>query len=434
MKSSIEKITSVHYKLTIQASTENISQLINKKLIEIQKKAKVDGFRVGKVPFNIIKKKYESAVYPECVEDLINDSYQSALEKEKIIPISSPKIEILSEMPLKDSLEFTAEFDVYPTVKLFDFKKINLDLIAYKSSEEDLDNQLNDILKRNLNYEPTDEKAANSDSLDVTYQLIVKGKPEFEKPQDLKVVIGSNSMIPGFEDKMIGLKKGDKTQFNLTFPKDYSHQSLQNENVEFQIEVKEVKKEIETKLDDDFAQKMGAKDLIDLKENLRKNLSNQAKSFVNNHNRKIISETIIEKNDFEIPGSIIHREQHHLFDAKKKELESQKTPTLDLKIGDFKKQAHDRVKISILFQQIIEDFELKNDESRFDAKINEMVDQYGGAMKFEDIKKFYTDNPDQKKSIQSACMEDAIFDLIQSQSNTTIQELNFEQIIQKGRE
>jgi trigger factor len=263
--------TEFHAKITI-LEKEIISE-INRELKDVAKTAKMDGFRVGKVPSHILKKKYGSSIKSSIIRKKINSSVNKIVETNKLNIVMSPVIEDFKNENDKD-LEFTVKFDLLPKIELPEFKKISIEKPILEITDEDIKEQINRIINFSKTFDKESKgQAASGDQVTIDAIGYVNGKV-FDGGQlyDHKLVLGSNSFIPGFEDQLIGSKFGDDVKVKVTFPEEYHVKDLAGKPSEFKVKVKAMHKPSTPKIDDALAKKFKCDTVTKLKEHQKQNL------------------------------------------------------------------------------------------------------------------------------------------------------------------
>ena len=256
MTSKIKKLKDLERKLTVSVPVEDYEKKYGGKLSKIKSTAKLDGFRKGNVPNDVLKQRYGDSIHYEVLNELIQESYPKELQEQNIKPASSPAISIENEDATKP-ISYSAVFEVFPEIKpkLSRWKSFEKSEITMDDSDIDL--AIDDILERYCEWNKVDRAAAEKDQAVIDFEGKIDGEGfEGNESKDFKLVIGSKSMIPGFEDNLIGKKSGESFSFKTNFPEDYFKKDLANVEAEFEIKLKKVQEISEAKIDKDLFEKL----------------------------------------------------------------------------------------------------------------------------------------------------------------------------------
>jgi len=271
-----KNLSETKVRLTLVADAGLIEAEKKKALLEMAQMVKIQGFREGKAPLNMIEKNVDpSRLQNEFLEHAINRLYLAALDHEKLRPVAPPEVKITKFVPF-ETLEIEAEVEVVGDIKLADYKKIKLAKEKVSVEAKEVDEVIVGLRSREAEKQVVDRVAKDKDEVVIDFKGVdAKTKQAIQGAdgKEYPLLLGSNTFIPGFEDNLVGLKSGDEKTFVLTFPKDYGAKELQNRKVEFTVNVKKVQEVVQPKLDDAFAAKVGPfKTVADLKGDIKKEL------------------------------------------------------------------------------------------------------------------------------------------------------------------
>ncbi len=396
--------TEFHAKVTIPVNS--ITGEIDQELKGIAKTAKMDGFRVGKVPAHILKKKYASSIRADIVRKKINSTIDEIIKKNNLNIAMDPAIEDLENEDDKD-LAFTLKFELLPEIKLPEFKKIAIEKPVMKVSEKDINEQINRIAEFSKTYEKESKgKAVSGDQLTIDAVGYVDGKAfEGGKLEGHKLVLGSNTFIPGFEDQLIGSKAGDDVKVKVTFPEKYHAENLAGKPSEFKVQVKAVHKAITPKSDDEFAKKFKCDTLEKLKEQIKENLSTSYQEPIHILMKMSLFDKLENMLKFEVPKSLIEREVSIL------ERQSDQFTDLDLnkksdkeKAEYFEKLAARRVRIGLVLAEYVKQKNLKITEDDIRQAIIAQARNYPGQEK--QVIEFYQKDRQALEALKGPILEE----------------------------
>lgn len=297
----------------ISTPLSEIDDDIQKELLDLTKKVKIAGFRAGKVPVSIVKKKYGTSVRNDIIERRINHSVNHVIKEHNLNIIGRPKIEELQNEPDK-ALEFTVKIELLPKITILDLKKISLDRPKLEVNSKDVEEQLEKLAALTKSY-TKESKAKIKDGDQVTIDAIGYIKDEaFEggKLNDFKVVIGSNALIPGFEKQLIGSKTGSELDVNVTFPENYHAKDLAGKDARFAVQIKAVHTAEPTVIDEEFAKKFQSNSLEELRTHFAKQIENESEEAINTIMKMNLFDKLEKLLDFDVPESLLEQEKNIL--------------------------------------------------------------------------------------------------------------------------
>lgn len=433
MQVNVEDISSVQKKVTIEIPVERVNEEIEKAYAAIQKKAKLQGFRPGKAPMQLIKRTYADAMRDDVMRRLYQQTLYKALDDHKVEPIDSPVIEsdILEPgVPFK----YSALCEVMPQILLNEYTGLVANKEKFVPKPENVDAELKRMQENMAQLIPLDEGAAieNGHTVSVDYSITVEGSPEENSgAQSAEVEVGSNRLIPGFEEQLIGLKTGDSKEFTLDLPSAGDDAEAAAKKGIFSITVKEVKRKELPELDNDFAQQFGEYDTIeDLRAKMVEYHEKHEKDRIENEFKERIIQDLIKRNPLDVPESMVKRQLDHMFENLKNRLKSQQM-SLEMMGLDadgfrarFRDDAIDKVRGGLLLMALVEKENISVSDEDLTAHYEKIA--AGNAEMLDRIKEYYTANPNAKNSIISEIKEDkAISILIE---NAVVTEVDAEQL------
>ena len=304
-----KNISETKVKLTISLGVEELTHAKTHELQEQAKKVKVSGFRQGKAPLSVVEKQLDqNQLQASIINHAVNDFYGQAVEEADLRTLSQPQIEIGKFVPYTE-LEFTAEVEFMPEIKLGDYTKIKKTKPKVSVTAKDIDEVLENLRTRSAVKEDSDKPAKEGDEVTVDFE----GKDKDGKPiagasgKDYPLTLGTKTFIPGFEEGLVGVKKGEEKELNLTFPKDYHAKNLAGAKVTFLVQVKNIQALTLPELDDKFAASVGAfSTLADLKKDIKSQLTEQKESEQTNQIKDEIVEELVKKSTLVLPEILVN--------------------------------------------------------------------------------------------------------------------------------
>lgn len=432
MQVSVETTSNIERRMTIGVPAQEIDQAVQKRLQETARTVKMNGFRPGKVPMRVVKRRFGDSVRQEIVGEVMRDNYIKALQEHDINPAGWPKFEPKTMEEGKD-LEFVAIFEVLPEVELGDFSKISVEKPKAEIADKDIDTMIDNLRRQQATMKSVKRKSKNKDVVLIDFKGTVDGE-EFEggAAENHKLTLGSGQMIPGFEKGIVGGKAGEELEIEVTFPEDYQNEELAGKPAKFEIKIHEVQEPQLPELDAEFFKKFGidAEDEASFREEVQKNMERELKQAVSNKVKNDVVEGLVESTELEVPTALVDQEIDRLRqDAVQRfggQVDFQQLPK-----EIFEEQARRRVKTGLLFQEVVKQNDLKADPAKVDEKIQEIASTYEQP---EEVVAHFNSSPEQKQQIESSVLEDAVVDLILEQAKVKEKKLKYEEAIQAGQQ
>ncbi len=305
-----EKIKDLHYSVTGVIPAADLQATADEILVEYGKKVKMPGFREGKVPLSILRQKYNASAYGEAIDKLMNKDLNEYVADKKIRLAGAPKADLAGWEIGKDA-EYSLEFDILPTLPEIDLGKITVTKKVAELDEKEVDLALENIRKSRSIAEKQDDKykAANGDIAVIDFKGFV-GDTAFEGGEASKhhLTLGSGAFIPGFEDQIIGHKKGDKFDVNVKFPDEYHAKNLAGKDARFEVEIHEIRKHILPELNDELAKEVGQESVDALKQHIRNILTEQYNEAAKRDMRNELLDILGDKVKLDLPDSLVEQE------------------------------------------------------------------------------------------------------------------------------
>lgn len=357
--------------------------------VKLNKKAKIDGFRPGKAPRSVFEKKYgKQDILYEAADKFINDKYREILTDDKLFPIVEPKVDV--KKLDDDSLEVEFIIITEPKVKLGEYKNLGVKKKEAKVSKDEIEHELSHLLERYAEIAEKDGKVENGNIAIIDFKGLKDGVAFVGgTAENYELEIGSNTFIPGFEKGIIGMKKGEEKDLNLTFPKDYASEELRGQKVVFKVKVNEIKERIVPELNKEFFEDLAMPE-VNNEEDLRNIIKEQLKAHKEYHLENEFIDELLEKAsanmEIEIDEEIVDAEVHYMYEDFLQKLKMQGiTEELYLKYANttkekieesMKEEANKRVKYRYLLKEIIKKEKIKVSDKEVEKEIEDMAKHY----------------------------------------------------------
>jgi trigger factor len=411
MQVTVENVSELGRRMTVTVEDANIDQAVQERLKAIQPNVKLAGFRKGKVPMKMVARSHGPSARNEIVDELVQSSMRDAFVQESINPAGPPHIETMKEED--GALIYEMSYEVFPDVKEIKLDAITIEKTVAEVKDEDVDAMLDTLREQRMTWEPLKRGAKEEDGVKVNFIGSIDGE-EFQggKADNFQVIIGSGNMIPGFEEQLIGKKAGQETEITVTFPEDYQAEHLAGKEAKFDVTVLEVAKKKLPKLDKEFAELCGVDGgIAALKKEVRANMTRELENALKTQNKRRVMDSIVENNPVELPEAPVTREAEFLMEQAKNNLKQQGVNVEGIPFDpeNFKDSAKNRVALSVLIGKIITDNEIKPDEDRVKAQIENIASSYEAP---EDVIKFYETNQERMNEVNMMVVEEQVVEWI----------------------
>ncbi|MBD5771591.1 trigger factor [Marinomonas colpomeniae] len=428
MQVSVATTSPIERVLTITVPAARVDEKVNAEVAATAKKAQIDGFRKGKVPISVIKKRYGQGIRMDAVEQIMRDSYVEAIQKESIQPAGMPSIEPKNITEGAD-LEFVVKVEVYPEITLGDNTTIKVDRVVSDVTDADVDTMLETLRKQNAEWSAVERASDDGDQVTIDFVGYL-GDEAFEggAAEGHKLVLGSNTMIPGFETGIVGAKAGEERTISVTFPDDYQAENLKGKEASFKITVSEVAEQILPELDDAFVAKFGLEDAtIDaLRAEVRKNMERELNQAVKAKLKNALFDGLVSINEVEVPSGLIDQEVDALRKQAASQFGGQDFDASQLPAELFQDEAKKRAKLGLLISEIIKQEELKVDDDKVRVFLEDMAQAYQEP---QQVIEYYLKNKEQLAQVQSAVLEEQVVDKLLESAQVTEVTLGYEDAI-----
>ena len=427
---NMEELSSVKKKLSFEIPWNEVKNELDTVYRDIGKKAKIKGFRPGKIPRKVLETYFKEQAENETINNIVNKFYWQALEEKRIVALSRPDID---QKGLKENSDFSfsASFETEPEFEPKGYKGIELEKEIFQVTENDMEKRINELKQMFATMEEVkeDRPAVKGDFVVMDFAGNLNG----ESPPELKadnyfLEIGSQRFIPGFEEQLIGRKKGEEKSIKVVFPKDYHEKKFADKEVTFNVTIKNIKEKKLPEFDENFIKNFDKYDsLEDLKNDVRKSLEEESQRLSEINLRNKITEILRKENEFEAPPSLIERQIFYMMADTQRRMTSagmdeKNAMELSFKMHDkFKDEAVKTVKTFLLLKKIAEKESFIVEEGDTEKHIQELAVKYGRD--HELLKKTY-ENEENRDNLKVELIQKKVFDFIEQSANIKVIEKN----------
>jgi trigger factor len=403
MQVSVETTGGLERRIKVQIPADQIDQQVESKLQQLARSVRLDGFRPGKVPLSVVRKRYGDQVRQETAGELIASSYEEALQRENLKPAGDPRIEQTRNEPGQE-LEFVATFEVYPEVEPPDLADITIERMTSEVTDADVDSMLEKLRRQRVTWGKVERAAEEGDRIEIDFEGTIDGTPfSGNSANNVPLELGSKSMIPGFEEQLVGVSAGESKTIEVTFPDDYGSSEVAGKTASFDVKVHAVAEAQLPELNDEFARVFGVGDggLAQLREEIRRNMER------------------------ELAAVIKSRVKQQVFDALLEKAETAADAGADR--GRYEDEARRRVSLGLLIAEIIRRNQLQIDPERVRETVENLAQSYE---KPEEVVQWYYSNQEMLAGIQTLIMEETVVEWVAGQTKVLEKSITFDEIMQ----
>jgi trigger factor len=419
---------------TIVVPKDDIEIRLVARLTEVGKSVNVPGFRPGKVPVSILRKRYGEAVRGEILEQTIQDTIQRAIADNALRPAMEPQIDLVTFEDGAD-LEYKMTVDVIPDIEQPDFGKLELERLVVAVPDDDVDQAIQRIADQQKNFVAEEGRAAaEGDQVLMDFVGKIDGEAfDGGSAEGMELELGSGRFIPGFEDQLIGVKAGESRAVNVDFPEDYPAETLAGKAAVFDVDVKEVQTAAPAVIDDEFAKSMGADSLDALKGMIRDQIGSEYEQISKGRLKRVLLDKLADMSDFEVPPGLLDGDFEGIWkqveEAKEKDqLDEDDKGLSDDELRDrYRDIAMRRVRLGLLLSEIGRQNELTVNQDDLNRAMAEQARRFPGQE--AQVMQFYQQNPQAMQELQAPIFEEKVVDYIIELAKVTERSVTSEELL-----
>ncbi|MES2218614.1 MAG: trigger factor [Pseudomonadota bacterium] len=410
MQVSVESPSKLQRRITVTVPLEQLDAAYDKRIQQILKTAKIKGYRPGSSKaLDRVKELYGNAARQEALSEVIQSSLYDAITQEKLNPVGTPQVEPKSIAPGKP-LEYIATFEVLPEIEGVKFAAKTIEKQVSKITKADIDRVLDRLREQHVTWNEVDRGAADKDQVVIDFRGALDGKTfKGGEAHDYPVVIGSKTMIPGFEEGLIGIKKEEEKIINVTFPENYFATELAGKKVEFTINAHKVSAPSLPEMNEELIKKFGiaSGNVEELRTEINKNLENELERVTSNKLKSQIFDLLLEQNPMEVPAALIEREAKRIHDEMHPHHAGKEHDHSPQEMTTFNEAAKRNVILGLLIGEVIKQHKLKPDSERVQQHITKMSAAYE---KPEEVIKWYQGDKRRLGEIEMMILEEQVLE------------------------
>ena len=430
MQVSVETKSALERQMTITIPADRIDKDVVKQVQQTARTVRIDGFRPGKVPVKVVQKRYGAGIRQDVVGEILQQSFYEAIQQEKLVPAGGPNIQVTTDEAGKD-VEFVATFEVYPVIELADFSKVELAKEVATIKKADIEEMVETLRKQQTQWSEVKRAAKDGDKVVLDFEGFI-GDEAFEggKGEGVDLILGSKSMIHGFEDAVIGQKIGKAFEIAVTFPEDYQSDNLKGKDVVFKATVTTISEPTLPELNQEFFLKFGmdSADVKSFEADVEKNMAREMTQALKGKLKDQVFNKLVELNAIEVPTALVDGE----IDTLRKQAVQQyggQGASLDFNMLPkemFADQAKRRVSVGLLVQEVIKVAEINDEDDLVRSTIEEMAQTYQDPKEVVD---HYYANEDMLNQVKSLVIEDQVIEHLLTSAKVSETEVSYEEAI-----
>src|SRR6185437_461406 len=428
---SIEVLKGLERKVTFTIKKDEVQAMVNTELKKYAKKAKIQGFRPGKAPQNIVEQMYGGQAYEDSLNDQINKKFGDYIDQNKVEIVGYPKFDLTQSEG--EEFVFAAVFEVMPEIKIGDLTSKEVVKPTCKLTDEAVQKTIDTLRSQRATYTEEDKIAENSDKVTIDFVGTVDGV-EFDggKGSDYPFVLGQNMMLPDFEAGIIGLKAGQSKEVTVAFPDNYHAENLKGKKAVFNISLKNVAKQQLPELTEDFIKSLGVHDgsSTSLTKEIKENLEREVNRRLHAKLRDNILNALFTSTPIDAPQAMVHDEIHRMMKQTEENMKKQGYPAEKIKLTHemFTHDAKRFVTLRLLVQEYIKENSLTVDDAEVKAYVNDMASMYDDPAEY--VNWYYQDKI-RVATARAIAMENKVIDSIVSKVKVKEQEANYEELMRE---
>ena len=397
MKVNMENLSDTQRKLQVIVPADVVKQERNAVFKEIYQVAKVKGFRPGKAPVNVVEAMYKSEILTETMQKLLSNTLEDALREAEVNPINRPEITPPDAIEEDKDFEYTVLFEVLPEIELGQYKELKLKKDKQAVKDEDVDQAILHLREHKAEVKPYEKKKAvkDGDVVIVDFEGFLDGEPLKDlKRENVQFIVGEKKMIPEFEENVMGMKKEEEKEFDVTYDESFPVEEARGKAVHYVLKLKDVLKRTMPKANDELAKGIGLESIDELKKKIKEDLGRQLEQQAETKLRKELMDILVENNpSLEAPGSLVQQEAERLVQSVKQNMQQRGVPEMDLDektLEEIGNHAVRNVKASLVLGEISRKEEISVSEEEIKESLSNIAQSYN--MNTEQIHDLYEKN------------------------------------------
>ena len=433
MAVNVETLDKLERKITLNLPVETIRDEVNTRLKRLARQVKIDGFRPGKVPMNIVAQRYGYSVHYEVMNDKVGEAFNQAANEAQLRVAGQPRINETEGAP-EGQMAFEAIFEVYPEVKIADLSTVEVERVTADVTDAAIDKTI-DILRkqrRTFAQRSLESQAADGDRVSVDFIGKIDGEPfEGGKADDFQFIVGEGQMLKEFEDAVRGMKVGDSRTFPLSFPADYHGKDVAGKTADFMVTLKKLEAAHEPEVTDELAKSLGVADgtVAGLRADIRKNLEREVKFRLLGRNKQAALDALVAQAELELPQSIVQAELGRMIEGARNDLKQRGIKDADkapIPEDIFRPQAEKRVRMGLVVSELVRNQNLQATAEQIKAHIEDLASSYE---KPEDVVRWYYQDMNRLGEVEAMVVENNVTQHVLAKAKVKDKSVSFDELM-----
>lgn len=430
MQISVESTGALERRMNIQVPAQRVDQAINERLQSLSRTVRINGFRPGKVPVNVVRKQYGAAVRQEVIEGLVQTTFSEAVTGQKLNPAGGPRIEEFKADEGQD-LSYRAVFEVYPEFELKGVEGLTINRPAVEVAEADIDAMIDNLRRQQATYVKVERAAKDTDRVTIDFEGKIDGVAfDGGKGSNFPVVVGAGRMLPEFEAGLQGIKAGETREVSVNFPADYAAANLAGKAAVFTITAHSVEEQQLAEANDEFAKLFGITEggIAKLREEVADNMRRELAENIRGRVRQQVFDGLLAANAIEVPAVLVANQVRDMqVDAGRQAgaRDASQLPPAER----FQEPARRRVALGLVLGEVIKTSGITVDRNKVQAKVQEMAEQYPDPAQ---ALKAYRENQDAQRQIENLVLEEQVIEWLLERAKVTEQPMSFKELMNFG--
>jgi trigger factor len=437
MQVSVETLNGLERKVTVSVPAEKVEEEVSLRLKDLARKIKIDGFRPGKVPLSLVNARYADSVRDEITREMVQSTLFEALKQNELVPAGYPFVEPQQIEKNKDFI-YSAVFEVMPVFEIKELNQAPVELVKAEITDQDVKEMLDKLRAQNKEWSEVARAAKKDDKVVIDFEGFIDGEAfQGGKAEKHELILGSGAMIPGFEDGLIGTKKEQELEIQVTFPSEYGHKELAGKATTFKIKVHQVLEGQLPELNEEFAKKFNIDQggVEALSQDIKANMTRELERRVSNLNKEKLFDKLLEVNIIDLPKALIDKEiedlkhemYHRLFGHEHRE--DEQIPDFPREM--FEDQAKRRVHLGLLFSEYVKKHNLVPEQKRVAAMLDKLAAAYEDP---SELLNYYQNSKEHMAEIEALVMEETVSDKIAEDAKLKYKDMDYDSVMNPKKE
>lgn len=432
MSVTIETLENLERKVVLSVPLAAMNGEVEKRVRQTARKARVDGFRPGKAPLNMIRSMYGAGIQNDVLNDMARKAFYDFAVEEQLKIAGMPSLEAVETQDDAENFKFSAVFEVFPEVKIGDLSGSEIEKVGVNVGAEEVDKTIEILRKQRVRYNHVERAAQNGDRVIIDFVGKINGEPfAGGSSENYPFVLGQGQMLPEFEAGVVGLKEGESKDVEVNFPEDYHGKDVAGKTAVFTIAVKNVSEAVLPEVDADFARALGIADgdVVAMRAEVEKNIGREVKRRVDELNKEAVMNALLDVAELLVPKALVEDESHRMADNMRQNFVNQgmkDAAKMDLPASMFQEQAERRVKLGLVLAELVQANKLEPSKDQINAVIADFAESYEEPQEVID---WYHAEPSRLEGPTSLAVEANVVAFVLGKAKVTEKTLSFDELM-----